>query len=307
MTAIASSDGPLAAAARTAPRRAVNAYGWVVLAFLAGWTCLLILPLLILFAYSFFTTQGFNTVYEPSLDTWTTLVESGRWLVGVRTLGVALAVTAIILVFAFPFALWLSKGCRSHLARATILTALTIPFFLEITSRTVVWRAILGTEGIVNSFLGLLGTEPQSWMLYSGFAVHFGMVLLYFPSMVFPIFMAIELIDDQLIGAAEDLGASPAQVLRLVILPLALPGVVAGTIFTLAPTMAEFVVPQLLGGFNLNLLGNSINSALGTLKYPMAAALSAFVLLVLIALLGLFLVLARRIRRSGGVFVEMRQ
>ena len=292
---------------RSRVRRLIDGYGWLLTLFTAAWAMLLLLPLFLMFVYSFFTTSGFETDYSFSLETWHTLFESGRWRIGTRTLGVAVTVTAIIFVLAFPFALWLSKGCRSNGARTLILTLLTIPFFLETTSRTVIWRAILGTEGVVNTLLGGVGIEPQAWLLYSGFAVNFGMVLLYFPSMVFPIFMSLELVDDQLVGAAEDLGASPLQILRLVILPLALPGIVAGIIFTLVPTMAEFVVPQLLGGFNVNLLGNSINSALSALKYPMAAALSAFVMAVLVILMGLLFIVLRRSRTIMNTFAEIRQ
>lgn len=279
----------------------------VIIGFTMLWVGLLILPLAMMLVYSLFTTDGFSTRYAPSLQTWTTLFSSGRWIVGARTFGVAASVTAITLVLAFPFAFWLSKRCRSDRLRAGMLVALTIPFFLETTSRTIVWRAILGSDGVVNAGLAVVGVQAQTWLLYSEFSVQFGMAILYFPSMVFPIYMSLDLIEDALIAAAEDMGARPWQVMRLIVVPLAMPGILAGIIFTLVPVMAEFVVPQLLGGSNVNLLGNSINAALAALKYPTAAALSAFVLAVLLGLAAVLIMFARRSHTLRGALTEMRQ
>lgn len=270
----------------------------LVAGFLAAWAGLILIPLALMLAYSLFRTEGFGTVHEVSGETWAMLFSSGRWVVGARTFGFALVVTAVAAAIAVPFAFWVSKRCRSGRLRAAVLVALTIPFFLEITSRTIVWRTILGTGGLVNQLLELVGIPAQPWLLFSPFAVGFGMVLLYFPAMFFPTFMAMELIDDSLIAAAEDAGAAPLQVMGLVVLPLALPGILAGMTFTFVPAMAEFAVPQILGGFNVNLLGNSINAALSALRYPMAAALSGFVLASLALFAGL---LWLRLRRSQGL------
>jgi ABC-type spermidine/putrescine transport system permease subunit I len=286
------------------PRTASDA---IVIGFAVLWVGLMILPLGLMLVYSLFTTEGFSTSFTPSTETWATLFSSGRWIVGARTFVMAASVTAVTLVVAFPFAFWLAKRCRSDRVRATILVALTIPFFLETTSRTIVWRTILGSEGLLNAGLEALGLPAQTWLLYSGFSVQFGMVILFFPSMVFPIYMSLDLIDDALIAAAEDIGARPAQVMWLVVLPLAMPGILAGIIFTMVPVLAEFVVPQLLGGSNVNLLGNSINAALAALKYPTAAALSAFVLAVLVVLCAALLIFARRSQTIRGAFSEMRQ
>ena len=109
---------------------------------------------------------------------------------------------------------------------------------------------------------------PIDWLLFSEFAVHFGMLAPYFPTMVFPIFLVLSLVDDEYIQASRDLGASPLQTLVYVILPLSLPGIMAGIVFTLVPTMAEYVVPWLMGGFNVNMLGRSVESALDRAQVP---------------------------------------
>jgi spermidine/putrescine transport system permease protein len=261
--------------------------GLAVPAFLIAWSTLVVLPLLVIVMFSFLQVKSYRVVYQPTLGTWQSLIESGRWIAGVRTLRVGITMTVIELLLAFPFALWLAKGCRSKSAKALIITLLTIPFFLDTSSRIIVWRSILGTNGIVNTVLMSLGVidQPISWLLYSEFAVHFGMLGSYFPTMVFPIFMIVTLIDDEYIQASSDLGASPAETLLYIILPLSLPGIVAGVVFTLVPLMAAFVEPQMLGGGFVNLLGDSVNSALQELKYPTAAALST----VVVALLGLCL------------------
>jgi len=279
----------------------------IVIGFSAVWVGLLIVPLAMMLGYSLFTTEGFKTNTTVSTQTWATLFSTGRWIVVARTFALAAIVTTITLFVAFPFAFWLAKRCRSSRLRASILVALTIPFFLETTSRTIIWRAILGADGVVNAGLEGLGLQAQTWLLYSAFSVQFGMVILFFPSMVFPIYISLNLIDNALIAAAEDLGARPGQVMWLIVLPLAFPGILAGIIFTLVPAMAEFAVPQLLGGSNVNLLGNSINAALAALKYPTAAALSAFVIAVLVVLGAVLLLFARRSQTLRGAFSELRQ
>lgn len=279
-----------------------------VMAIILGWFLLVIVPMIVLFVFSFFSTAQFRTVYQPTLDTWIGLFSSGRWEVTLRTLRIALTVTLIELVIAFPFALWLAKGCRSKTARAVCLAMLTIPFFLDISSRTIVWRAILGQSGLINTILISTGLTdgPVEWLLYSEVAVHFGMIVSLFPPMVMPIFLAITLIDNTLIEASNDLGASPWQTLSRVIIPLSLPGVMAGVVFCLGPALAAWVEPGMLGGGFVNLISNSIESAYSALRYPVVAALSAFVILLLLLLLGLMYLLVRRFGDLSSSFRVVR-
>ena len=192
----------------------------------------------------------------------------------------------------------------SKTTRAIVLALLTIPFFLDLSSRIIIWRAILGEHGLINS--ALLGTgmisEPLRWMLYTEPSVQFGMVVTNFPMMVLPIYLAISVIDDTLLQAATDLGASPARVLWDVVVPLSLPGVLAGIVFTLGPALAAWVEPSMLGGGFVNLLSNSVESAYTALRYPVVAALATFVIGVLALLLGMFLLAARRVADFGQVF-----
>jgi spermidine/putrescine transport system permease protein len=297
---------PSGAASRPARfRNALASGGWVVPAFLTVWCGLVIVPLLILFAFSFFDTQNYATVYRPTFATWISLFQSGRLEVTIRTLRIALTVTVIDLVIAFPFALWLAKGAAGKGTKAVVIALLTIPFFLDLSSRTIIWRAILDQHGIINSTLmGLhIVSQPLSWMLYTEWSVHFGLIIAAFPTIVLPIYLALSIIDDSLIQASADLGATPAQTLFRVIIPLAMPGIVAGILLTLGPVLAAWVEPSMLGGGFVNLLSNSIESAYTSLRYPVVAALSAFVILLLTVLL---LILLLVVRRLGGTLSSFR-
>ena len=174
----------------------------VIPLFLIAWFSLVIVPIIVLFAFSFFETKTFVTLYKPTLNTWYSLFESGRFEVTLRTLRVALTVTMIELLIGFPFALWLAKGGTGKTTRAIVLALLTIPFFLDISSRTIIWRAIFGQNGLINYVLLGLGVidTPLEWMLYTEWSVHFGMVITYFPTMVLPIYLATNIIDDSFIA-----------------------------------------------------------------------------------------------------------
>ena len=126
--------------------------------------------------------------------------------------------------------------------------------------------------------LGLTDGAGRMDALQRMVTVHFGMIAPYFPTMVLPIYLAISFIDDDLIKASNDLGATPLQTLLGVIIPLSLPGVIAGIVFTLGPALAAWVEPGMLGGGFVNLLSNSVESAYTALKYPVVAALSTFVI-----------------------------
>jgi len=281
-----------------------GAGNWIVPGILIAWCGVVIVPLLVLFVFSFFETRSFATVYQPTLNTWISLFESGRFEVTLRTLRIALTVTAIELLIGYPFALWLAKGTNSKVTKAVILTLLTIPFFLDISSRTIIWRAILGQSGLVNTVLINIGLvdSPLEWMLYSEWSVHFGLIVALFPTMVLPVYMAISVIDNSVIEASNDLGASPWQTLTRVIVPLSLPGILAGFVFTLGPALAAWVEPSMLGGGFVNLLSNSVESAYTALKYPVVAALSTFIILLLAFLLIVMMMVVRRFGDISSTF-----
>lgn len=292
--------------ARAAWRRALPAFSsrHFVAVFAVFWCAAVIVPLVVLFAYSFFETRSFVTSYTPTFNTWISLFQSGRLEATLRTLRIALTVTFLAFAIGFPFALWLTKGGAKAGTRAVVLALLTIPFFLDLSSRIIIWRSILGDTGLVNTMLLRLGLteQPIGWMLYSEWSVQFGMLVTYFPLMVLPIYMALSIIDDALIQASYDLGASPAQTLFRITIPLALPGILTGFILTLGSTLAAWVEPSMLGGGFVNLLSNSVESAYNALRYPVVAALSSFVVLLLGLLVLALALVARRFGDVGSIF-----
>jgi ABC-type spermidine/putrescine transport system permease subunit I len=188
--------------------------------------------------------------------------------------------------------------------KLVIWTLLTAPFFLSDTARVVIWRPVLGLMGPVNTALLSLGIieQPLSWLLFSEPAVHFCLIGPYLPNMVWPIFLSIMLIDDELLEASKDIGASPFQTLRHVIVPLALPGIIAGTVFTFVPMLGDDVVTKVIGGQQVAMLGSAMLDLISALNYSVAAAMSALVLVLIAGLQG-FLVLALR-RLGGGALLE---
>jgi ABC-type spermidine/putrescine transport system permease subunit I len=291
------------------PSRGFRAAHWAGTAFGLGWSAVVIVPLLLLVVYSFVKVRGFRVDWTFTFDDWTAFSISGRWTVALRTLRIALTITVIELVVALPFAFWLSKRCRSPRVKATFLALCTVPFFLDLASRTVVWRSILATHGPLNGLLMQLGiiSAPLEWLLFSEFAVHFGMLGPCFPTMMLPIFISLQLVDDEYIQASHDLGANTLKTAWLIVLPLAMPGIVAGIVFTMVPAMADYVVPDLLGGFKVILLSTSVESALSAMQYPIAAALSTVVLAILGAFLAILVLILRRAGLSGAVFAALRR
>lgn len=254
--------------------------GAVAGGFVAIWVLLVVVPLLIIFVYSFFTTEYYSVVYELTLDSWKAIFETHLWDVVLRTIKIAGITTLIELLVGYPFAIWLAKGCKSKTAQAIALALLTVPFFLSVSSKTMIWVPILGKHGLINGILVGLGviSHPLDWLLFSEFSVYVGMFPLYFPTMVLPIFLSVMWIDDELLQASEDLGASPFQTLRNIIIPLSLPGVLGGVILTFGPALGAWVVPTILGGSFVNLASNAIQSAFSSSNYPVMSGLSALII-----------------------------
>lgn len=272
------------------------------------WVLGVLLPILSLLVISFIQGKGLGFVWAFSTKAYEDVLAGFRIEIVLRTLRIVAAVTLIELLLAFPFALWLAKGLKPGWFKSTLLILLVVPFFLSPAARTIVWRSILGSEGLVNIFLAQTGIspEPVSWLLFSEFSVHLGLIGPYFPSMVWPLFISLSLIDDELIKASRDLGADAFTTLRHVVVPLALPGIAAGLVFTAIPMLGDNVASTLLGGGNVALIAESFDDLIRAMNYPGAAALaSLLVLAMLLAFLVARLVLARRQAGQGGIFAEM--
>jgi ABC-type spermidine/putrescine transport system permease subunit I len=273
------------------------------------WFAAVLVPVGSLLFWSFMHVKQFRLTWPIDLEAYHQILETGRYGVILTTLRIAATVTLIDLAIAIPVALWLAKGVRSYAVRAMALALLTIPVFVSLAARTIVFRPVLGRNGAVNTLLMDLGltSQPLDGLLFSEFAVHLGLLGPSFPSMILPIFLAMALIDDDLVEASRDLGASPLHVLLDIILPLSMPGIVAGIVFTFVPMLGETVVPQLLGGANVPMLGPSMSSLVSNLNYPAAAALSVIVLFVLTLLLGILRLAKPKYISLHSIFEGMRR
>jgi len=214
-----------------------------------------------------------------------------------RSFWLSITTTLLALLVGFPTALYMSlQGPRM---RAFLVFLVTVPFWTNLLVRNYAWILLLRNNGLVEVVLRWLGvtSEPID-VLYTPFAIGVGLTYSFLPFMVLPIYASLEKLDLRLVEAAYDLGANRLQALRRVIVPLALPGIFAGSVLVFVPCLGAYVTPQLLGGSKTLMIGNLIQNQFGAARnWPFGAAL-AFVLLALVLIAMMTYVL--RFRRAPG-------
>ena len=275
-----------------------------------GWvTVLLFVPYLMLLIYSLRTlTPAGNLIPCRGLDCAWTLSNYQRLFgtaVYPATIGfsakIAFSVTALSLLLAFPLAYLLAFKVKRH--KNLMYMAVIIPLWVSYLVRAYAWKTILGQEGILNGLLTQLGLirEPLEFLLYSKWAVIIALTHIYTPFTLMPIYAVLEAIPASLKEASQDLYAGRFQTFFHVILPLALPGVLAGSTFAFVLSMGDFVAPQLLGGPDSALMVSNVVVSLFGVAYnwPLGAAMSVVVLALVILLLTLANALERRFDYRG--------
>lgn len=235
-------------------------------------------------------------IFERQLDD--SLVWSFNYLsIILRSVWLSAVTTVIALLVGFPTAFFMAT--RPQRWRTLLVFMVTLPFWTNLLVRNYAWILILRDHGTINGLLLSLGiiSEPLP-LLHNQFAVAVGLTYSFLPFMVLPIYSSLEKIDLRLVEAAFDLYANRWQALRRVILPLAMPGIIAGCILVFVPALGSYVTPELLGGGKTLMIGNLIGHQFGSARnWPFGAALGLFLLaLVLIAMT----VYALRGRRAGG-------
>ena len=223
------------------------------------------------------------------------------WPQLLRSVGYAAAATVLALLLAYPLAYYMAQ--KAGRWKNVMLVLVVAPFFTSFLIRTLAWRTILSDTGPVTEFaqaihltdlLQLVGLTNNDSLLSSKFAVIAGLTYNFLPFMILPLFSALDRLDPRLVEAAGDLYATPLRTFRHVTWPLSLPGVVAGTLLTFIPAAGDFINSRLLGNTQTVMIGQVIDSQfLRVLDYPLAAALS-FVLLVMILVL-----VTAYVRRAG--------
>lgn len=282
---------------------------WSLSGFSFLWFAGVVVPLIGIIIVSFLQGRGIRIHFDPTLQQYEKFFSYGGGELLVRSVRIAATITVLELLVAFPFALWLAKGAKNQTVKLLTFTALTVPFFLSPAARVIVWRSVFGINGVVNHVLLSIGVvdEPITWLIFSEFAVHFGFIGAFFPTMVWPIFLSISLIDDEFLEASNDLGASRFRTLVHIIFPLALPGVVAGIVFTFIPMLGDTVVAQHMGGNNVLMLSAQVQSLIGVSNFLVAAALAAVVLAIMLAFQVLLWAALKPVGGLNEVFANLRR
>jgi putative spermidine/putrescine transport system permease protein len=247
----------------------------------------LIFPILMILIVSFWQFTGYSMVPGFTLDNYMSVFTSQVTLrTYLNTFKYVILVWFFCLAVSFPVAYFLAFHVKSQKWQIILFLICTIPFWTSNIIRMISWIPVLGREGLVNSTLINLGLiqQPITWLLYSDFAIVLGMVHLFNFFMIAPIFNSLMRIDRSLITAAEDMGASGFQILKEVILPLAAPGIAIGSIFVVTLVMGEFVTVRLMGGGQAASIGKLIQTQIGSVQYPLAAANAVILLLITLLL-----------------------
>lgn len=256
--------------------------------------CFFALPILVVLAISLADPITGIPPYTPLLewpgprlqadfDNYATLAADPYYLDGfllsLRMAGVA---TLICLLLGYPMALGIARAQPGR--RLPLLLLLMVPFWTSFLVRTYAWISILNSNGLVNTALLDLGLiEAPLPLLHSAFAVYLGLVYAYLPFMVLPIYAVLERQDPALLEAAADLGATPLRAFLTVTLPLSWPGVLAGCMLVLVPSIGEFVIPELLGGSDFLMIGQLLwTETFQNRDWPRAAAISVALLLLVV-------------------------
>jgi len=255
--------------------------GWLVIAYLGS--------LVVLFVAAFWRLDTFSgeIVHEYGVGNFRLLWENDvyRQIVA-RTAGIAALVTVTDAILAFPIAFYMAKVATPRV-RAALVVAVLMPLWASYLVKVYAWRTILSEEGILNWFLQPLGIDGPgfgfvaTWLVFS---------YLWLPYMILPVYAGLERIPDSLLDASGDLGGAPLTTLRRVVLPLAFPAVVAGSIFTFSLTLGDYITPNLVS--NKQFIGNVVYANVGVANnLPLAAAFATIPVVVMIG----YLLVARRL------------
>ena len=247
----------------------------------------LLLPYALMLAHSFWMVRDGFIAHQWNLQNYRTLITNPVYgQVLLRSMRIAASVTLCSLLLGYPLAYYLSFHAG---ARREILYQLVIvPLWVSYLVRGYAWKTILGSDGVLNGFLQYLHLtkEPVGFLLYSPFAVILMLTHIYTPFVFLPIYAALEHIPRPVVEASQDLGASPFKTFLRVILPLSLPGLLAGATFAFVLSLGDFLAPLLVGGASGTMIANIVQSLFGAAyDWPLGAAISVCILLITVTLL----------------------
>lgn len=259
----------------------------------------LFIPYMIMFSYSFYLRQYPFFVPAFQFGNYVQIFSDPQYYqVLIRTAKIAILVTVSAVTLAYPLAYFLVFKIRSDRLRMILYMAVIVPLWVSYLLRSYTWKTILGSEGVLNSFLVWVGIleEPTSIFLYNQFSMVVTLTYIFIPFMVMPIYTALEKIPRNLVEASKDLGVGPVRTFLSVTLPLSTTGIIAGATFTFCLTFGDFIAPFLVGGPTGQMIANVITSQFGaSMNWPLGAALSMITLIVVLTII----TLSDRLERAG--------
>jgi len=259
--------------------------GWFVLLYLAALVALLV--------SAFWSVDPFTSevVHKWTTANFKSLIEDPTYRrIAFRTIGIAAAVTITDGILAFPFAYFAARVAPRRL-QTVLFVLVLLPLWSSYLVRVYAWRLILAHDGALNWTLdklhfGSLNVGYSNWAMWIVFSY------IWLPFMIVPVWTAIERVPDSLLEASMDLGGSVWRTFRSVLLPLALPGLIAGSIFTFSLTLGDYITPTLVGGASSDFIGNVVYRNVGVANnVPFAAAFATLPMIVM----GIYLTVARRL------------
>ncbi len=259
------------------------------------WSILFIIAPLIMVVYYAFTdsTGAFTIDNIKAIPDYTSTI--------LLSILYGIAATAICLVIAYPFAYFLSK--LKFRTQSMMVLLVMLPMWMNFLIRTYSWMTILGDTGIINTFLNALGIESVK-LINTGGAVILGMVYNFLPYMILPIYSVLSKMDHSLIEAAQDLGSNRFQIIKKVIMPLSLPGVLSGITMVFVPCVSTFYITQKLGGGQIVLIGDIIETQFQSANnYNLGASLSLVLMVLILICLGVMNYLGADSESEGGVVI----
>ncbi|MDQ2652497.1 MAG: ABC transporter permease [Chloroflexota bacterium] len=280
------------------PGRTARPAAALLAAPLAWMSFFYLVPLGLLLLHAFWSVDYLTVNRTFTLDNLRTVVSNPLYptVLG-RTLMIAIAVTVTDVILAFPIAFYIAKRATKH--RELLLMLVVFPLWSSYLVRAFAWKTILGTNGILNSFLLWTGIidQPVSAFLYSNTAMYITFSQVWLPFMILPLYTIIDRMPDSLLEASSDLGSNWFQTFRRVVLPLSLPGILAGSLSVFSLTMGDYITPSLIGGGpGTELIGGIIADQFGIANnWPLGAAL----ILPVLAIISIFLLIANRAGALG--------
>ncbi|MBT5432088.1 MAG: ABC transporter permease [Alphaproteobacteria bacterium] len=253
------------------------------------WGTVLLVPYVLMLSVSFYSRQFPFHIPDFQFGNYALLLQDSQYYdVLLRSLKISLAVSVCAFLLSYPLAYFLAFKVRSGRLRLFLYAATIVPLWVSYLLRAYTWKTILGSEGILNSFLMWIGLidEPSTILLYNQGAMVVTMAYIFTPFMVMPIYASLEKIPTSLIEASKDLGAGRFRTFLKITLPLSIPGVLAGFTFTFGLSIGDFISPVLVGGPYSNMISNVIATQFGmAMNWPLGSALGVVLLFIVLGII----------------------